>query len=221
MAMSEEGPMSGSSDHETAPAGPPGWRARQRFSVARLAKRITLAMLVVIVLVVGAVVALVGWYFTRREAAEPALSVGEVALPRGLRSATLFFASPAGDSLVAIERQVLETERVTETVRGLIDELVRGPGTASARAVFPGGVSVRHVFLDESGGVYVDFSADFARRFRGGSTAEYLVLASLVRTLAVNLPTVNAVVVTVGGHPVSTLGGHFGLEEPLAVSEWR
>ncbi len=192
-----------------------------RFSFGRFVKRLSLAMLAVIVLAVAAAVALVGWYFTRREAREPAPAFGEVALPRGLRSATLYFASTGGDSLVAVERQVLDTDRVTETVVTLTGELVRGPGAAGARSLFPAGVLVRHVFLDESGDVYIDFSPELLRRFRGGSTEEYLLLASLVRTLSVNLPTVSAVVITVGGQPVPTLGGHFALEAPLAVSEWR
>ena len=194
---------------------------RRRFSFRRFFKRLSLAMLTLVVLGVAAAVALVGWYLTRRETAEPPPASGEVSLPRGQRSVTLYFPGAGGDSLVAVERQVLDPELTTDAVRALVDELARGPGTGGARAAFPAGVSVRHVFLDESGRVYVDFSPDLVARFRGGSTAEYLLLASLVRTLAVNLPTVNAVVVTVGGKPVPTLGGHFGLEGPLLVSEWR
>jgi len=77
------------------------------------------------------------------------------------------------------------------------------------------------VYFDESGDLYVDFSSELVRRFRGGSTAEYLLLASLVRTLAGELPTVSGVTVIVDGRPLATLGGHFGLEAPLAASEWR
>jgi spore germination protein GerM len=115
---------------------------------------------------------------------------------------------------------VLESDRVTETVRTLVDELVRGP-TAGGRPVFPPGVQAQHVFLDESGDLYIDFSPELVRRFRGGSTAEYLLLASLVRTLSLELPTVDGVTITVNGQPLSTLGGHFALEAPLATSEWR
>jgi len=42
-----------------------------------------------------------------------------------------------------------------------------------------------------------------------------------VRTLAGSLPTVSGVTVIVDGRPLATLGGHFGLEAPLAASEWR
>ena len=176
--------------------------------------------LVLLVLALAATAGLLYWYLSSREAPEPVNAGGELALPRGTRSVTLYFASPSGDSLVTEQRQILESDRVTETVRTLVEELVRGPA-AGGKPVFPSGVTVRHVFFDESGDLYVDFSPELVRRFRGGSTAEYLLLASLVRTLTLQLPTVNAVSVTVDGQPLTTLGGHFGLEAPLAASAWR
>ncbi|HEV8480116.1 MAG TPA: GerMN domain-containing protein [Candidatus Eisenbacteria bacterium] len=189
-------------------------------SVLAWLRGLSAAAAVVVLLALGATAALFYWYFSSREAPEPPSPAGELALPRGTRSVTLFFASAAGDSLVSEQRQVLESDRVTETVRTLVDELVRGPA-AGGRPVFPAGVTARHVFLDESGNLYIDFSPELVRRFRGGSTAEYLLLASLVRTLSRELPTVEGVTITVNGQPVSTLGGHFSLEGPLATSEWR
>jgi len=189
-------------------------------SVLAWIRGLSAAAAVVLLLALGAAGALFYWYFSAREAPEPPAPAGELALPRGTRSVTLFFASVSGDSLVSEQRQVLESDRVTETVRTLVDELVRGP-TAGGRPVFPGGVTARHVFLDESGDLYIDFSPELTRRFHGGSTAEYLLLASLVRTLSRELPTVEGVIITVNGQPVSTLGGHFSLEGPLATSEWR
>ena len=188
--------------------------------LGRWFRGLSAATLVLLIVVLAATAGLLYWYLSSREAPEPVVAGGEVALPRGTRSVTLFFASASGDSLVAEQRQILESERVTETVRTLVEELVRGP-TAGGRPVFPSGVTVRHVFFDESGDLYVDFSPELVRRFRGGSTAEYLLLASLVRTLAGELPTVSGVTVIVDGRPLATLGGHFGLEAPLAASEWR
>lgn len=188
--------------------------------LGRWFRGLSAATLVLLILVLAAVTGLLYWYLSSREAPEPVAVGGEVALPRGTRSVTLYFASASGDSLVREERQILESERVTETVRTLVEELVRGP-TGGGRPVFPPGVAVRHVYFDESGDLYVDFSSALVRRFHGGSTAEYLLLASLVRTLAGSLPTVTGVTVIVEGRPLATLGGHFGLEAPLAASQWR
>ena len=191
-----------------------GWK------IWRVFRRITATVAIVAALGLAGTAAVVIWYLGHHEPPEPPPAAGEVSLPRGTRSMTLFFASASGDSLVPEERQVLESDRVTETVETLVGELERGP-QGDGRPVLPRGAHVRHVFLDEAGVVYVDFSRELVTRFRGGSTAEYLLLASLVRTLAVNLPTVDAVTVTTGGQPIPTLGGHFPLDEPLAVSEWR
>ena len=190
-------------------------------TLATIFRRVTATVFVLAILGAVAAVSVLFWYFRHREAPGPAPAAGEVSLPRGTRSVTLFFAAASGDSLVSEQRQILESDRVSETVQTLITELVRGPSAGGGRPLFPAGITVRHVFFDESGDVYVDFSSGLATRFRGGSTAEYLLLASLVRTLALNLPTVTAVTVTVDARPVATLGGHFSLEGPLAVSEWR
>jgi spore germination protein GerM len=189
-------------------------------SLLKWLRGLSAAAAIILLLALGAAGALLYWYFSSREAPEPVTSSGELALPRGTRSVTLYFASASGDSLVTEQRQVLESDRVTETVRTLVDELVRGP-TTGGRPVFPPGVHAQHVFLDESGDLYIDFSPELVRRFHGGSTEEYLLLSSLVRTLSLQLPTVDGVTVTVNGQPIPTLGGHFSLEGPLATSEWR
>jgi hypothetical protein len=171
-------------------------------------------------LAVLALAALLAWYFTRTPASEPELAAREVEIPIGTRWVTLYFAAANAESLVAEGRQILEPASVSENVRSLIDELGRGPRDKQHRALLPPGVRVRYVFFDEEGQAYVDFSPELASRFRGGSTAEYLLLAGLVRTLSANLPTVRAVTLTVGGRPIQTLGGHFPLGGSLVVSEW-
>jgi spore germination protein GerM len=187
----------------------------------RAIQRLSLAVLFLVVLAVAGAFALLWWYFQPREEEHAARSASELAVPRGTRSVTLFFAAPSGDSLIAEPRQILETERVTETVAALITELGRGPTDPKSLPVFPRKVAVRHVFLDEAGEVYVDFSPEFVRGFAGGSSSEYLLLTALVRTLSWNLPTVSAVTLTVEGRPLASLGGHFALEGPLRVAEWR
>jgi hypothetical protein len=66
----------------------------------------------------------------------------------------------------------------------------------------------------------LDLSRAFQQGFRGGSTAEYLAIASLVRTVSANVPGVERILITCGGAPMSTLGGHIALDRPLDVTEW-
>ena len=48
----------------------------------------------------------------------------------------------------------------------------------------------------------LDLSRAFQQGFRGGSTAEYLAVASLVRTIGANLPEVKRVLLVCGGAPL-------------------
>ena len=137
----------------------------------------------------------------------------------GLRAVRLFFAAPAGDSLVSESRDLPEAGTLHERVAALIAEMVRGPRGAGF-AVLPAGTTLLHVYLDDRGLMTLDLSRSFVSGFRGGSDTEYLVLASLVRTMSANVPELKRVLIACGGGPVATLGGHLPLDRPLDVQDW-
>jgi hypothetical protein len=78
---------------------------------------------------------------------------------------------------------------------------------------------VLHVYLDDRGLMTLDLSRAFQQGFHGGSSAEYLAVASLVRTIGANLPEVKRVLLVCGGAPIASLGGHLPLDRPIEVSE--
>ena len=204
----------------------PGRALRTRFSgrkskiLLRLLQSATVLLIGGVVLSVAAFGILLFWYFTRSTTPEEPIVASEVEIPVGTRSVTLYFAAENADSLVAENRQLLETESVSKHVQALVHELVVGPDGSRLRPLFPTGTRVQRVFFDEEGQVFIDFTPEIQTEFRGGSTAEYLLLASLVRTLSANLPTVRAVTLTVSGRPIETLAGHFATYGRLHVSEW-
>ena len=159
-----------------------------------------------------------GWQWTLRRNA-PATGVAADSSAAGVRSARLYFASASGDSLVAEPRELLEAASLHERVAGLVAELDRGPRGAGVAAL-PAGTAALHVFLDERGLLTLDLSRAFQQGFRGGSGAEYLAVASLVRTLGANLPEVRRILIVCGGRPIATLGGHLPLDQPLDVNDW-
>lgn len=159
-----------------------------------------------------------GWQWTQRRSAPPP-GVAADSSAAGVRSARLYFASPSGDSLVAEPRELLEAASLHERVAGLVAELDRGPRGAGVAAL-PAGTAALHVFLDERGLLTLDLSRAFQQGFRGGSGAEYLAVASLVRTLGANLPEVRRILIVCGGRPIATLGGHLPLDQPLDVNDW-
>ena len=168
---------------------------------------------IVIVVVALAALAWFGWQWTiRRNAPRPGPAADSVAA--GVRSARLYFAAPSGDSLVSEPRELLEAANLHDRVAGLVAELDRGP-RGSGVAALPAGTAALHVFLDERGLLTINLSRAFQQGFRGGSGAEYLAVASLVRTLGANLPEVKRVLIVCGGRPIATLGGHLPLDRPL------
>ena len=196
------------------------WRVWRR-KLIKVARRATLLLAAGVVLSFLALGALLLSYFTRTPGVEEVAVIRELEIPTGTRSVTLYFAAANAESLVAENRQILEPASVSQSARALIEELVIGPRGSSLRRVLPAETHVRHVFFDEEGQVYIDFSPALRKTFRGGSTAEYLLLSSLVRTLSANLPTVAAISLTSGGRPMESLGGHFPVKGSLEVSQWR
>lgn len=80
------------------------------------------------------------------------------------------------------------------------------------------GAEVRDVYLLEPGLAVVDLNGAFADGHRSGVLVEELTMASLVETLAANLPGVARVKFLVDGKDRDTLAGHADLSFPYEVS---
>ncbi|MEO6462876.1 MAG: GerMN domain-containing protein [Candidatus Eisenbacteria bacterium] len=190
-----------------------------RRALTLLGKSLLILGVVVVVLAAG----IIGW-FRNRAARErpPATVAGDVVVPRGTRAIELWFADARGASLMLETREVVaDAVEGDALVRTVVGEYLRGPERGEARAAFPEGVSLAHVYRDPAGGLYLDFGPELRRAFQGGSSAEVLLVSSLLRTVAANVPGVSRVTLTAGGQPIVTLGGHVRLDGPLVVSEWR
>lgn len=175
---------------------------------------------VLVVTLILAVLAWLAWRWTARARAPAARSVAAAdSANSGMKAVRLYFASPDGDSLVIETRDLAERTTLHERVASLVGELDRGPRDGGI-APLPPGTSARFAYLDDGGLLTLDLSRSFVQGFRGGSSAEYLAVASLVRTLSANLPGVKRVLLVCGGEPLATLGGHVPLDRPIDVSNW-
>ena len=166
------------------------------------------------------VLVLAGWWWSHRgRSNEAPAPVAADSARAGVRSVQLYFAAPAGDSLVSESREVVDAPDVERRVRALVTELDRGPRGRGVAAL-PAGTGVLRCYLDDAGLLTLDLTGAFRQGFRGGTTAEYLAIASLVRTLGANLPEVKRVLIVCAGRPIATLGGHLPLDQPLDVHDW-
>src|ERR1044071_9957947 len=165
-----------------------------------------------------ALLAFITWRATR---GPETLAVGPArpdSLTTGFKSARLYFASSSGESLMVETREQLETQNLHDRVAMMVDELEQGPKVRGLRTV-PRGTAVLHVYIDDRGLLTIDLSAPFRDGFRGGSSAEYLAIGSLIRTLAANLPEVKRVMLVCGAQPMPTLAGHLPFDRPIDVAD--
>ena len=80
------------------------------------------------------------------------------------------------------------------------------------------GAEVRDVYLVEPGLAVVDLNGAFADGHQSGILVEELTVASLVETLAANLPGISRVEFLIDGKVRDTLAGHADLSRPYDTS---
>jgi hypothetical protein len=127
--------------------------------------------------------------------------------PGGLRAQAANIPLPAG-------RQ----ERAQELLRALLGLYL---DKWSSHPLAPG-AEVRDVYLVDPGLAVIDTNDAFADGHRSGVLVEELTLASMVQTLAANIPGINRVKILVGGKERETLAGHADLSctyDVAAVSQ--
>lgn len=98
-------------------------------------------------------------------------------------------------------------ERAQELLRALLGLYME---KSSSHPLGPG-AEVRDVYLVDPGLAVIDVNDAFADGHRSGVLVEELTLASMVQTLASNIPGINRVKILVGGKERETLAGHADL----------
>lgn len=167
-----------------------------------------------------AVLAWALWHARTTQRTAPPSAARPDSLGAGLKAVRLYFAAASGDSLVGESRDLVDGGTLHERVSALISELDRGPRRGGAVAALPAGTAALHVYLDDRGLMTLDLSRAFVQGFHGGTSAEYLAISSLVRTVSANVPEVKKLLLVCGGEPLPTLGGHLPLDRPIDVSDW-
>ena len=159
--------------------------------------------------------------FTReRPGAAGTEAPGEESEGIEFRTVTLYFGDPDSVGLSAERRDVLARSDQAGNLTGALEDLAEGPMTGLV-PTFPPGTRVRHVFLDGSGTVTMDFSRELLAGPAGGLSRELMVLRSIARTLSANFSGLSRFQLLVEGRAVPSLGGHLDTGRPLLLSEWN
>jgi len=83
--------------------------------------------------------------------------------------------------------------------------------------VFPSETILRHVFADDQGGLFLDFSNHLVSSSQVSTQLESLALKGLLRTLKKSLPGYRCVQLLVEGRERETLWGHIYIRKPFAL----
>lgn len=105
-------------------------------------------------------------------------------------------------------------ERAEELLQALVDLYL----DKSSPHVLGPGSEIRGVYLVDPGLAVIDLNAAFANGHRSGVLVEELTMASLVGSLAANIPGINRIKILVDGKERDTLAGHVDLTNFYDVS---
>ncbi|MCC7242158.1 MAG: GerMN domain-containing protein [Acidobacteria bacterium] len=133
--------------------------------------------------------------------------------------ATLYFASPDGQRLVGVQREVPLADGPVAQARVLVEALLRADAPDALSSIVPAGTSLRGVYVSNRNEVFVDLDSTVRTKHPGGSMQELLTVYGLVNTLLVNLPTMTEVQILVEGREADTLAGHVDLRRPLRLND--
>jgi len=129
-------------------------------------------------------------------------------------TATLFYASSDGQSLVGVRRDVPLASGVVEQGRQiLLTELQAAPQPYIK--VIPEGTVLRAFYVTDRGDAFVDLSPQASREHPGGSLNELMTVYALVNAVTTNLPAVQRVQILIDGKEVDALAGHVDIRRPL------
>jgi len=107
------------------------------------------------------------------------------------------------------------SERAREVLRAVLTRYLEKPSPHPLGA----GSEVKDVYIVNRNLAVVDINSDFANQHRSGVLVESLTIASMIETLATNVPQITRVKIMVDGNERDTLSGHVDLMGTYNVSD--
>jgi spore germination protein GerM len=129
-------------------------------------------------------------------------------------TATLYYASPEGDHLVPVIRDVQLAEGTVEQGRQIVLAQL-GPAPERLVSTIPKGTTLRAFYVTERGEAFVDLSPEASSAHPGGSLNELFTVYTIVNAVTTNLPAISRVQILLDGRESDTLAGHVDLRRPL------
>lgn len=129
-------------------------------------------------------------------------------------TATLFYASTDGLTLVPVNQEVPLAEGLVQQGREILVAQLQVAPPLYLSAI-PEGTELRGFYVTERGDAFVDLSLEATLEHPGGSAAELLTVYAIVHAVTANLATIQRVQILIDGREADTLAGHVDLRRPL------
>jgi spore germination protein GerM len=146
------------------------------------------------------------------------LKYGEKLLPpplpeeAAMRTLKLYFSNVDGKALMPEERRIKKGP-LEAKVKEAIEALIKGPQSGLAHTIPEG---TRLLSIEINGATArVNFNKAISDNHPGGSSGELQTIYSVVNTVALNFPEIDAVQILVEGKKRETLAGHIIINRPL------
>lgn len=136
-------------------------------------------------------------------------------LPKLAKAKTHLYFSDADNRFLTAEDRILSLpDSVVERARIMVCALIEGP-KASFTPTLPEEAKLLALHVTDEGVAYVDFNRAISEKHPGGSLSELLTIFSVVNTLALNVPEIEAVKILIEGREARTLAGHIDMRFPF------
>ena len=178
-------------------------------------ERYSLAALMVFCILTGGLIAYGYKLFLSAGTKEGPEPMPGKSLPKTAKVRThLYFLDSDHRFLKAEERTLVQQDGVVERARSMVYALIDGPRGGLLPTV-PAETRLLALYVAENGIGYVDFDRAISEKHPGGSLSELFTIFSIVNTLALNIPEIEAVKILIDGREAETLAGHIDIRFPF------
>lgn len=129
----------------------------------------------------------------------------------------LYFSDKENSFLSAEQRTLLRTGDVVEFGKTILEALIQGPREGLMRTI-PPATTLHSLYVTQDGTAYVDLAATIKDAHPGGAHSEQMTIFSIVNSLILNIPEIDAVKILIDGSESMTLAGHIDLRFPFKAN---
>jgi spore germination protein GerM len=129
----------------------------------------------------------------------------------------LYFSNKENSFLKAETRDLFHSDNPAEFGKNIVEALIEGPKTGLMRTI-PANTTLKAFYITRDGTAYVDMSDTIRDAHPGGVKSELFTIYSMVNSLTLNIPEIDAVKILISGKEAMTLAGHIDVCFPFKAN---